>query len=60
LSARSLDALFRPNSVAVIGASTEPAVGAVIMSHLLGASSWSGHAVHPTLDAVAGVLAYRP
>ena len=61
MSARSLDALFRPNSVAVIGASTEPRhVGAVIMSHLLG-GKFLGPVmpVHPTLDAVAGVLAYR-
>jgi acetyltransferase len=61
LSPQSLDALFRPNSVAVIGASTDPRhVGAVIMRNLLG-GKFLGPVmpVHPTLDAVSGVLAYR-
>lgn len=61
MSARSLDALFRPNSVAVIGASTDPAhVGAVIMKNLLG-GKFLGPVmpVNPALDAISGVLCYK-
>ncbi len=61
MSAQSLDALFRPNSVAVIGASTDPKhVGAVIMKNLL-AGKFLGPVmpVNPDLDAVSGVLCYK-
>ncbi|WP_428561945.1 MAG: bifunctional acetate--CoA ligase family protein/GNAT family N-acetyltransferase [Solidesulfovibrio sp. DCME] len=61
MSARSLDALFRPNSVAVIGASTDPRhPGAVIMKNLLG-GKFLGPVmpVAPGLDAIAGVLCYK-
>ncbi|EHJ47684.1 GCN5-related N-acetyltransferase [Solidesulfovibrio carbinoliphilus subsp. oakridgensis] len=61
MSARSLDALFRPNSVAVIGASTDPRhVGAVIMKNLLG-GKFLGPVmpVNPALDAISGVLCYK-
>ncbi len=61
MSARSLDALFRPNSVAVIGASTDPKhAGAVIMKNLLG-GKFLGPVmpVNPDHDAISGVLCYK-
>ncbi len=61
MSARSLDALFRPNSVAVIGASAEPRhPGAVIMQNLLG-GKFLGPVmpVNPERDAISGVLCYK-
>ncbi|EFL49624.1 GCN5-related N-acetyltransferase [Solidesulfovibrio fructosivorans JJ]] len=61
MSARSLDALFRPNSVAVIGASADPGhVGAVIMKNLLG-GKFLGPVmpVNPAHDAISGVLCYK-
>ncbi|MHC1713791.1 MAG: GNAT family N-acetyltransferase [Solidesulfovibrio sp.] len=61
MSVQSLDALFRPNSVAVIGASTDPKhVGAVIMRNLLG-GKFLGPVmpVNPALDAISGVLCYK-
>lgn len=61
MSARSLDALFRPNSVAVIGASADPRhPGAVIMKNLLG-GKFLGPVmpVAPGLDAIGGVLCYK-
>ena len=61
MSARSLDPLFRPNSVAVIGASADPRhPGAVIMKNLLG-GKFLGPVmpVNPALDAVSGVLCYK-
>ncbi|MGE5504548.1 MAG: bifunctional acetate--CoA ligase family protein/GNAT family N-acetyltransferase [Actinomycetota bacterium] len=60
MSLRNLKALFRPQSVAVIGASTRPrSVGAVVMRNLL-QGEFAGpvmpvSAEHPS---VAGVLAY--
>ena len=61
MSARSLDALFRPNSVAVIGASADPRhPGAVIMKNLLG-GKFLGPVmpVNPAHDAISGVLCYK-
>jgi len=61
LSARSLASLFRPNSVAVIGASADAGhVGAVIMRNLLG-GKFLGPVmpVNPALDAISGVLCYK-
>lgn len=61
MSAQSLDSLFRPNSVAVIGASADPRhVGAVIMKNLLG-GKFLGPVmpVNPALDAISGVLCYK-
>ena len=61
MSVRHLDSLFRPASVAVIGASNRPgSVGAVIMRNLV-AGGFAGPImpVNPRADAVAGVLAYE-
>ena len=61
MSAQSLNALFRPNAVAVIGASPDPRhVGAVIMANLLG-GTFLGPVmpVHPSLETISGVAAYR-
>ena len=61
MSTRNLDYLFRPGSVAVVGASNEPrSIGATVMRNLL-----DGGFAGPILpisqqdDTVAGVLAYR-
>jgi acetyltransferase len=61
VSIRNLDALLRPRSVAVVGASEQPgAVGSVVLRNLL-AGGFEGPIlpVHPKLASVAGVLAYR-
>ncbi|QLA17613.1 bifunctional acetate--CoA ligase family protein/GNAT family N-acetyltransferase [Desulfolutivibrio sulfoxidireducens] len=61
MSISNLDSLFKPNSVAVIGATNEPGhVGAVLMKNLLG-GKFLGPVmpVNPGLDAVSGVLAYK-
>ncbi|MDJ0763623.1 MAG: bifunctional acetate--CoA ligase family protein/GNAT family N-acetyltransferase [Myxococcota bacterium] len=61
MSIRNLRHLFRPRSVAVIGASNQPtSIGAVLMRNLLGAG-FEGPImpVHPKYDAVAGVMTYR-
>ncbi len=61
MSISNLDSLFKPNSVAVIGATGEPGhVGSVIMKNLL-AGKFLGPVmpVNPAMDAVAGVLAYK-
>ena len=61
MSTRNLDYLFRPGSVAVIGASNEPrTIGAVVMRNLLdGGFSGPILPVAPHHDTVAGVLAFR-
>ena len=61
MSTRNLDYLFRPRSVAVIGASNEPnTIGAVVMRNLLD-GGFSGPILPVSMehDTVAGVLAYR-
>ncbi len=61
MSVRNLDAVFRPASVALIGASTEPrSVGAVV-AHNLFTSGFKGPIlpVNPRHDSVEGVLAYK-
>ncbi len=61
MSVRNLEALLRPRSIAVIGASVRAgSVGAVVMRNLLRAG-FAGPVmpVHPEYEAVAGVLAYR-
>jgi len=61
MSARNLDYLFRPGSVAVIGASNEPrTIGAAVMRNLLD-GGFPGPILPVTTesDTVAGVLAYR-
>ncbi|NQV82924.1 MAG: CoA-binding protein, partial [Rhodospirillales bacterium] len=60
MSVRNLDKLFRPESVAVIGASNRPhSVGAVVMRNLLeGGFSGPIMPVNPKHKSVAGVLAY--
>ncbi|MBI2880545.1 MAG: GNAT family N-acetyltransferase [Candidatus Tectomicrobia bacterium] len=61
MSVLNLDSLFRPSSIAVIGASNRPqSIGAVIMRNLL-AGGFAGPVmpVNPSHDAVAGVWAYQ-
>ena len=61
MSIRNLDALFKPRSVAVIGASPRPgSVGLVLTRNLL-AGGFSGpiHAVNPRHAEVAGLPVYR-
>lgn len=61
MSARSLDALFRPNSVAVVGASADPGhVGAVIMRNLLG-GKFLGPVmpVTPDIAEIDGITCYK-
>ncbi|MCP5406752.1 MAG: GNAT family N-acetyltransferase [Chromatiaceae bacterium] len=60
MSTRNLDKLFKPGSVAVIGASNRPyAVGTVVMRNLLeGGFLGPIMPVNPGRNAVAGVLAY--
>jgi len=60
MTTRNLDSIFRPQSVALIGASnTEKSVGNVIARNLL-AGGFSGPVmpVNPRYTAVAGMLAY--
>jgi acetyltransferase len=60
MSIRNLDRMFRPQSVAVIGASDRPrSVGSSVMANLLGAG-FSGPIlpVNPKATAVHGVMAY--
>ncbi|HLO77323.1 MAG TPA: bifunctional acetate--CoA ligase family protein/GNAT family N-acetyltransferase [Magnetospirillum sp.] len=60
MSVRNLKALFRPQSVAVIGATTQPkAPGAIVMKNLLQAN-FAGPIIPVTAEhqSVAGVLAY--
>ena len=60
MSVRNLEYLFRPQSIAVIGASnTEQRVGTVLMRNLLkGGFSGPIMPVNPKHASVAGVLAY--
>ena len=60
MSIRNLEFMFKPRSVAVIGASTQPhSVGAVVMRNLLqGGFEGPIMPVNPKYKAVAGVLAY--
>ncbi len=61
MSTRNLRQLFRPKSIAVIGASNRPSsIGAILMRNLLGAG-FDGPImpVNPKHEAVAGVIAYN-
>ncbi len=60
MSIRNLNCLFKPRSVAVIGASSRPqAVGTVLMRNLLqGGFSGPIMPVNPKYQAISGVLAY--
>lgn len=60
MTIRNLSCLFRPRSVAVIGASNRPgAVGNIIMHNILqGGFDGPVMPVNPKSEAVAGVLAY--
>lgn len=60
MSIRNLDKLFRPESIAVVGASVQPrSVGATVMRNLLdGGFSGAIMPVNPKYDAVAGVFTY--
>jgi acetyltransferase len=60
MSLRHLNAMFRPRSVAVVGASNRPkSIGSVVMRNLL-REEFSGPIlpVNPKYRAVAGILAY--
>ena len=60
MSVRNLDKLFKPECIAVIGASNRPgAVGNIVMHNILG-GGFEGPVlpVNPKAEAVAGVLAY--
>ena len=60
MSVRNLEKLFRPRSVALIGASDRPgSIGAVVMRNLL-ASGFAGpiYAVNPAHASIAGRRAY--
>ena len=60
MSIRNLDHLFRPKSIAVIGASGKPqTVGATLMRNLLnGAYEGPIMPVNPRYESVAGVMTY--
>lgn len=61
MTIRNLDRLFAPGSIAIIGATNRPgAVGNIVTRNILG-GGFQGPAmpVHPNLESVAGVLAYR-
>jgi len=60
MSVRNLDALFKPSSVAVLGASNRPgSIGGVLMRNLLrGGFDGPIMPVNPKYPAVAGVLTY--
>lgn len=60
MTTRNLEKLFRPTSIAVIGATNRPgAVGSVLMHNLLeGGFEGPVMPVNPKHSAVAGVLAY--
>ena len=60
MSIRNLDHLFRPESIAVIGASGKPqTVGATLMRNLLnGGYSRPIMPVNPRYESVAGVMTY--
>ena len=60
MSVRHLDSLFKPTSVAVVGASNNPkSVGGTVMRNLL-KSGFTGPImpVNPKYEAVCGVLTY--
>ncbi len=60
MSIRNLEKLFKPASVAVVGASNRPhSVGATVMRNLLdGGFAGAIMPVNPKYNAIAGVLAY--
>ena len=60
MSLKQLDSLFRPKSVAVIGASNRPgSIGSVVMHNMLrGGLPGPILPVTPRYEAVAGILAY--
>ena len=60
MSTRNLDHLFRPTSIAVIGASARPkSIGALVMDNLLhGGFAGPIMPVNPNRTSVGGVLAY--
>ncbi|MFO7677780.1 MAG: bifunctional acetate--CoA ligase family protein/GNAT family N-acetyltransferase [Thermoplasmatota archaeon] len=60
MSAENLDKIFRPKSIAVIGASDKPgSAGYRIFRNIIG-SGWQGvvYPVHPTKESIQGVQAY--
>ena len=61
MSIRNLDRMFRPRSIAVIGASDKPhSVGAALMTNLLGGGFKGQIApVNPRAEAIHGLAAYK-
>lgn len=61
MSIRNLDHMFRPRSIAVIGASDKPhSVGAALMTNLLGSGFRGPIApVNPRAEAIHGLAAYK-
>lgn len=60
MSVRSLDALFRPESVALVGASERPrSVGQSLLENLLAGFRGQVFPVNPRHDTLQGVRAYR-
>jgi acetyltransferase len=61
MSIRNLDRMFRPRSIAVIGASDKPhSVGAALMTNLLGGGFKGPIApVNPRAEAIHGLAAYK-
>ena len=61
MSIRNLDRMFRPRSIAVVGASDKPhSVGAALMTNLLnGGFKGSIAPVNPRAEAIHGIDAYR-
>ncbi len=61
MSIRNLDRMFRPRSIAVIGASDKPhSVGAALMANLLGGGFKGPIApVNPRAEAIHGLAAYK-
>jgi acyl-CoA synthetase (NDP forming) len=61
VSIRNLDKMFRPQSVAVIGATDKPnSVGSALMTNLLrGGFSGPIIPVNPRAAAVHGIMAYK-
>ena len=61
MSIRNLDRMFRPRSIAVIGASDKPhSVGAALMNNLLGGGFKGAIApINPRADAIHSITAYK-
>lgn len=61
MSIRNIDALFRPRSIALVGASRRPNSIGDVVARNLAAAGFDGplHLIHPTAEAIAGIPAVR-